>query len=178
VKVWKYREHILHIAVKWLQLDTCVAMVSCISAQSRSNKILLSEQSLKGWGYVTDWKYIGTPRVLHFESYSRDNGRIIENFLLWDGELPVTIDCPPVGHMWHMELFIVIWKKIYRQNMVHYIGSRASIVGEGTSLWAGQYSVWIPTEARTFSFSKTPRAAVGSIEPLVSKMGTGVLPQR
>jgi len=67
--------------------------------------------------------------------------------------------------------------KISRQNLVQRIGSRANVVSERTRRWVGRHSVWTPTEASNSSLSKTPRPAVGLIEPPVSKMGTGVLPQ-
>lgn len=67
--------------------------------------------------------------------------------------------------------------KIYRQNVVHYIRSRATIAVEELGCELEDTAFESHQRQEIFLNSKTPRPAVGPVEPLVSKMGTGVLPQ-
>lgn len=176
--VSKYKERILHIAAKWLQLDTCVTVADCDIGPSQVEQ------------YASIIAVFERRRLRHrLEKRRHATGFIIcivlPRLYCSNRKLPVLRWRASGYDSWPPILALVTGRPICRdlnkisgQNLVQYIGSRANVVGEGTRLWVGRYSVWTPTEASNSSLSKTPRPAVWPIEPPVSKMGNGVLTER
>jgi hypothetical protein len=151
--VSKYKERILHIAAKWLQLDTCVAVADCDIGPRQVEQ------------YAAIIAEFERRRSRHrLEIHRHAKGFIIcivlQRLCESNRKLPV-LGRRASGHdSWPPILALVTGRPIYRdlnkiskQNLVQYIGSRANVVGERTRRWVGRYSVWTPTEASNSSLS-------------------------